>query len=168
MQRMCPDTPLHFMAGISDQYLMMSALMTSFDDLNMHASECLFRPGGCPADLQNFDFKAILGVDVGLSWKIMARVYSFSISKSGKVFFSFERSAYKRFVEYNADNTEIHETEFLTSKKFQLTGERTYPGDWQDLRIQRLFLKMFFSDFPIPICHFISSYVPPFYFPEGD
>lgn len=43
MQHMCPDMPLHFMAGVSDQYLMMSALMTSFDDLNMHASECLFR-----------------------------------------------------------------------------------------------------------------------------
>ena len=34
--------------------------------------------------------------------------------------------------QYNADNTEIHETEFLTLKKFQLTGERTYPGNYNN------------------------------------
>lgn len=43
MQHMCPDAPSHVMAGISNEYLMMSSLMSPFDDKPEHASECLFR-----------------------------------------------------------------------------------------------------------------------------
>lgn len=46
-QHMGPDTPSHFMAGISDEYLMMSSLMSRFDDKPEHTSECLFRRQPC-------------------------------------------------------------------------------------------------------------------------